>query len=788
MSHFKNISVIFLLFFSLTANNATAQVSKQNIVDSIDIIHYDINLNLVYLSQKSISGIANIALLPKISEIHNIYLELLKLNIDSIQINHTATSFTYNDTVIKIPLPSDKIIPVEDTVYVTVYYHGQPIKDASGWGGFYFTADSTYAFNLGVGFIADPHSYGRVWFPCIDDFRDKASYDFKIRVKNTNTAICNGLLIDSYCTGNNTKIFHWKIKTPIPAYLASVAVGKYILISDVYHGIKENIPLTMYVRPADSLKTIASFANLKQILNIYENLFGPYQWEKIGYVGVPFNNGAMEHATNIAYPNLCIDGTLSYESLMAHELSHHWFGNLITCSTEEDMWINEGWATYCESLYKEKLYGNTTFKNDVRTRHKDVLQKAHYTDGNYLALNAIPHNYTYSTTAYDKGADVVHTLRNYIGDSLFFASVTKLLTYYPYTDISSDRLRDSLSTFSGINLNDFFDTWVFNPGFPHFSIDSFKTLPLSNNYQCTVYMRQRLKGTNNFANNNKIEITFFDKNWNKFTDTFYFSGKYDLNTFIVPFNPDFVIVDLEEKIADATVDNYKTITTTGIQNFNDTYFILETTNISDSAFIRVENSWVAPDPFKNPQNCMVLSNHRYWKIDGIIPDNFTAKGKFYYSKLNHLDDELITTPIDSLLILYRKNTADDWHLIPFTRNGTSTSGYLIVDAIHTGEYVLGVKSCNHPLEINENINKENLNFVVYPNPSENCFNFTFNNTLPLTLNIFNTYGKLVSQIEVPAQQGMAKWYTNNQPSGNYFVVLQQKTGKVIGRSKIVLTK
>ncbi len=782
--------LIALLELIINANSFPQNTkSNKNIIDTIDIIHYDLNIDLVYLSSKSIKGVANIKFITKTSNITNITLNLLKLNVDSVQINNITTNFTYDDTIIKIPVNASLVN--NDTNYVTIYYHGQPIKDASGWGGFYFTNDSSYAFNLGVGFMASPHSYGRVWFPCIDDFREKATYDFKIKVKNSNIAVCNGTLIDTYCSGNNTTTYHWRIKTPIPAYLASVAIGKYSIISDTYNGINNNIPIKLYVRPSDSINAINSFTNLKNILNIFETCFGPYEWERIGYVGVPFSNGAMEHATNIAYPNACIDGTLNYEALLAHELSHHWFGNLITCETEADMWINEGWATYCESLYKEKLYGKNNYKNHVRARHKDVLQNAHIIDGSYLSLYGIPHNYTYGTTVYDKGADVVHTLRYYLGDSLFFNSITTLLNKYPYTNISTIQLRDSLSALTNINLNDFFDAWVFNPGFPHFSIDSMQISPNVNGATCKVYIRQKLKGTNTFANNNKIEITFFDNNWNIFTDYVFVSGQNDMNICNVPFIPEFAILDLEEKVSDATVDNYKIIKNTGTYTYTDTYFILEVSQIYDSAFVRVENSWVAPDPFKTPHSGIVLSNHRYWKIDGIFPNNFIAKGKFYYSKLNNLDNQLIinNTNIDSLMILYRKNTNDDWHFIPFTRSGGTVSGYLIVDSLKAGEYTLALKAYNHPLKINEENTKQGKpSFQVYPNPSKNVFNFKFNFQKNVSLKIFNTLGILIYSTILPSNTSYFTWDATNYKEGIYFALLTTDNNKIIGQNKIILIK
>jgi len=268
------------------------------------------------------------------------------------------------------------------------------------------------------------------------------------------------------------------------------------------------IPIQIFVPPYDTSHAKASFINLKSILGVFESRFGPYLWERVGYVGVPFNNGAMEHSTNIAYPIYAIDGGLSNESLYAHELSHQWFGDLATCSTELDMWINEGWASYCESIYKEGLYGMAAYKNNVRDNHLNVIQTSHIVDSGYRAVYGIPSQYTYSTTVYDKGADMVHTLRNYMGDNLFFSSVRALLNAYKFKDISTIQMRDFLSTHSGVDLADFFNAWIFSPGFPHFSIDSMKVTSLTPQVKARIWVRQRLNHAPAFANSNRVEVTF----------------------------------------------------------------------------------------------------------------------------------------------------------------------------------------------------------------------------------------------------------------------------------------
>ncbi len=160
--------------------------------DTLDILHYSIHLDIVYLSQKTIAGYTDLKVTPKYNNVQHLKLDLLRMNVDSVIANQQSLPFQYNDTLLDISL--NTAMNISDTNWVRVYYHGIPVKDPSGWGGFYFSNDSVFAFNLGVGMQDDPHNYGRVWYPCLDDFIDRATYDFHIRVKSQNQAICNGTL------------------------------------------------------------------------------------------------------------------------------------------------------------------------------------------------------------------------------------------------------------------------------------------------------------------------------------------------------------------------------------------------------------------------------------------------------------------------------------------------------------------------------------------------------------------------------------------------------------------
>jgi len=793
--------IIFCITAPVFAQYNTAGSKHKNsalISDTIDILHYDINLDIIYLSNKSISGYTSISITPKMNNVNHIGLDLLKLTVDSIITdNNLLTSYSYNDTLLNIPLLN--VINIGDTIELVVYYHGQPQGDPTGWGGFYFQNDSSFAFNLGVGFGADPHNYGRVWFPCLDEFVSRATYDFHIRVKDPKFVVACGSLVSVNDNGDNTKTYHWKLQNTAPTYLIGMAIGDYIAISDTFYGINGAIPTFIYVRPSDTTKAKASFVNLKNILFEYENAFGPYQWERVGYVGIPFNGGAMEHTTNISYPFFAINGNLSYETLLAHELSHQWFGDLVTCASAEDMWLNEGWATYCEALYQKNLYGEVFYRDYVRDNHKNVLQFTHIKDNGYRALFGVPHAYTYGSTSYDKGASVVHTLRGYLGDSLFFETVKANLSQNAFDTISSAGLRDFMTSFSGIDMSGFFDAWVFSPGFPHFSIDSFSVVPNGPEYDVSVFVKQKYKGGTGFAASNRVEITFMNNNWDQYTELLSFSGQYGSQTFKLPFAPEIAMADLHELLGDATTDHVETINSTVNVNFPQTYCQLNVISLTDSAFVRIEHNWVVPDPLKVPNNDIVrLSDYRYWKVDGIFPADFIAQGKFYYNRTTsmtdgYLDNTLlpnispINPSIDSLLLLYRRDASDDWEIADYVRLGSITKGYLICDTLQKGEYTFAVGT---PViaSIEKLPGSENKGVMeVYPNPSQGIFNILIDIDEEGVLKIYGMEGNLIDSINISPAHDTIKWDPGKYslPHGTYFLQLLNKENQILARKKIV---
>ncbi len=780
--------IILLLSFSLLKAYSQEEYrcshktsfEKSWISDTLDALSYNIHIDSFDFSNHQIIAHTDVELSSKINNVNHIDLELMDLTVDEVKVDGTIVSnFEHTGTILSIPLSAP--INSGDEVTVSVSYHGEPFHE--DWGGFHWSG--SYAFNLGVGFVSVPHNLGKTWFPCIDDFHDRAFYTVYATVPNGMDAVCGGILEETVNNGNGTTTFKWVMEQTIPTYLASVAVGNYAKWTDTYNGINGNIPVEIWVRPADSNKVDGSFIHLNDILAIFEDKFGPYRFDRVGYVGTAI--GAMEHATNIAYPHSLITGNLTYESYIAHELSHMWFGDNVTCASAEDMWLNEGWAVFADALYQEILYGEEQYKNFIRTKHKSIIQFCHTAsgDGSYFPLNQIPQDVTYGMTAYDRGATVAHTLRGYLGDDVFFDAMSAYNEFFKFNFASSENLRDLLTTETGMDMTGWFDNWVFHSGTPHYSVDSFAVSPNGSGADVTIYLRQKRHGPVFIGNANRIELSFLDNVWNRFDQTVQFDGETGNPIVTVPFVPEMVTIDLNEKMCDAITDYALNVKQTGLINCANSFFKLDVQSITDSAFVRVEHNWAPPDGLKTPVQGLTISPYRYWKIDGIIPDDFMAQGVFFYNKASFLDDGLIFSASDSVVILYRQNPAFDWQLIPFTKVGTWSFGNLYIDDLQKGEYALAI--CDDTfVGIKELKKNSGTGLIIFPNPSNGSFKIKTDQ--PGSLRFYDISGKVLTShlINDPSQSFIFE--THHLDEGTYLVEFQSVNHEILATEKLLLIR
>lgn len=764
-------------FFSLLFLLSCLTLTAQDRSDTLHIHHYDIHLSVLDFQNRILEGHTSLSLLPKIDNLDNVVLDLAPFTVDSVKVDSRNVLFSHSNSrlTVSLPDPGNR----GDTLSVEVFYHGVPEKDPR-WGGFYFSGE--YAFNMGVAFTRLPHNYGRCWFPCLDLFTDKSTYRCHVRTTSDKMAICGGVLSDTSHRDDGTIVWTWDLEQPVPSYLVSVAVGHYEVFRDTFSGMERSIPISVYVPPSRISDVPGSFANLKNILHFYEASFGPYAFDRVGYVGVNFNSGAMEHATNIAYPVSAINGNLNYQSLLTHELSHSWFGNLMTCQKAEEMWINEGFARYCEILTEEFLYPGGGFEAAAaivcRDLHRTVLRSAHTDDGGYYALNAVPQEVTYGSTSYDKGGVIVHTLRHYLGDSLFFQGIKSVLQEKAFQTVSSPELFRELGLATATPLEDFYEAWIDQPGFLHFSIDSIRP---SSTGSYKVYIRQRLYQALRFGNNNQVDITFFSPEGEIWTlYGFRFSGEYGIAEATLPFEPLFGVIDYYEKIADAVIDYNLQIGSSGNYPCSMADFTLTANRVSDTVRFRIEYNFVSPGASAvTDPDIYRISDHHYWRVEYIAPSVFEGDLRFRYAFGNSSlpDYSLIQGyAADDLVLLYRRNPSEDWRIIPSRRLGSAVAGYLVSDVILPGEYTLGVG--NDELGLLE-IEKSGL--ILYPNPATSRLQYRLSDDTPdiERIDLFNAAGKFLRHYEIRGRKGSIPVHDLN--SGQYLLSFQTRQGNVTGK-------
>ncbi len=754
--------------------------------DSIDLTHAWIALDMSNAAAKTIAGNCRWAFTPKVAGVDNIRFDLLGLTVDSVILNQQKVPFMQTGEQVGIPIAP--VLPTGSVNHVAIYYHGSPQKDASGWGGFYF--EGNYAFNLGVGFAADPHVFGRAWFPCFDNFVERSTYSFDILTLPAQPAYCNGYLLnDEVVPQDGKRRRNWLLNQPIPSYLACVAIGPYTTFARSYPGELNTIPVEIAAAPSDTVNVRNTFLHLPEAIKAYEYWYGPYKWPKIGFSLVPFNSGAMEHATNVAIGRAYVNGSLSYETLWAHELSHHWWGDLATCSTAEDMWLNEGWATYSEHLFTEYVYGKAAYQKAVRSNFLDVLQQAHVQEGGYLASSGVPHSLTYGKHVYNKGAVLAHNLRGYMGDEAFRAGIKSALESTSFADWSSADLRDKLEDATGQDLHDFFTDWVFTGGYPDYLIDS--VVWEQNGFDgktANIFVKQKRRGAPHFHQNVPLEFTVVhaDNSREYFTKTV--SGenatvKISFNDAALP-NPQ-IWVNTNQKILQARSEGEKVFYSAGTTNFPDAKMSVAVTSLgADSVLFRVEHHFSSPDNAgANPGN-FVLSN-RFWEVQGIFPAGFDARGTVFYDgrgQLDQIDTELFaaTGPSeDSIVLLYRPGAGQAWQVWPtYTKGvlGSSTDkfGNIQIMSLKAGQYTIakGIAS-SASKEPERTLGK----IGAAPNPATDIVDISAEKPFEL-LQVYSPSGGLLKEVvfeKTRSVQVSLKAF----PSGQYWLILAGREGAAI---------
>jgi len=425
-------------------------LSKTNQND-FDVIYYQIKL-IIEPEIQFLRGEVTMTAKSLTDNLSQIDLDLFNnMEVQSILYKNNAVNFQHSNNTIKISLP--EIIQKDELFTVTIIYRGQPQSQ----GGF---APFTFQNHLDIPIISTlSEPFGSPsWWPCKDDPADKAdSVDLIITVPSDLTVASNGILESEVYHDNKTKTYSWSERYPISTYLVSLAITNYEIFSEYYHySESDSMEVRYYVYPEDVSAAKIDFQFTVNMIKYYASVFGEYPFvkEKYGMAEFPWG-GAMEHQTCTSYGANLLTGDNRNDPIVAHELAHQWFGNLVTMKKWSHIWLNEGFASYAEALWYENLYGKNVYLAYMKNFDIGFFPTSVFvTDSTNISE-------LFSYTVYNKGAWILHMLRKITGDGAFF----NILRYYTDRYAFSSALTKDFQAISeavyGKPLDWFFNQWVY---------------------------------------------------------------------------------------------------------------------------------------------------------------------------------------------------------------------------------------------------------------------------------------------------------------------------------------
>jgi len=512
------IVIICLAFFHRNFAQNTSQYQD------FDVHSYNIDLQ-VSDTCTFIEGNSTIYLENTSGDLQFIILELSNnLFVDSVLVNNSIATFSHKNDTLEI---NNDAYQYGHLIFVKVYYHGNGKGEKSrGVNTAYIEQyDQHITWTL-----CEPF-YAKNWFPAKQDLNDKAdSIIVSLTTDSGLIAVSNGLLYDTINLPDNKIKYKWKSNYPIAYYLISFAVSNYLVYEDSVYMENDTINFVNYIYNSETYlgEQKENIDATVDIINLFSELFGiyPFKEEKYGHAIAPVGGG-MEHQT------ITTISDFNFE-LVAHELAHQWWGNLVTCSSWSDIWINEGFASYSEYLAYEFLYSKE--KADewlLKTKTNIITENSGsvYVSDSFPTVSRIFNH----RLSYDKGAMIIHLLRRRINnDEIFFNILRSFLNEYAYKSAGADDFKILAEKISGFNLNEFFNSWFYGEGFPEINVQWQQT-----DAGLILFTDQ----DRNFETELHFRISYFNKNdttINKiingyqYTDTFQINGIVE-NIMIYPY-------------------------------------------------------------------------------------------------------------------------------------------------------------------------------------------------------------------------------------------------------------
>lgn len=472
----KSIYLLSAFLILLFVAQSTPSTTKVNRARTVDISNYTYSLSF-NRTTKTVFGEATVTFKPLADGLAKLELDARAIKFSSVLDAKSGKTlkYSYDSKTIAVELP--KALDVSEEFAVKFKYSAVPKK------GIYFVPAlmrSGKEVRSAQIWTQGEAEETRYWLPSYDFPDDKATTEQFITVPDGETAIGNGRLIESKLNRNKTRTFHYKTDFEHSIYLTSFVIGKYLKVSDTYG----DVPLGYYVYPGQEALAKKAFAKTKDMMRVFEEVTEiKYPFNKYDQIiAARFPFGGMENitATTLADTEIQAAGTPfgqgNVDDLVAHELAHSWFGNMVTCRNWAELWLNESFASYMEAVYRERSKGRSDY---LRKINEDANMYFSYSSVSELARHGLfnttadPENdeTMFDPVTYNKGSAILHTLREEIGDEAFWSGVRSYLKANAFKNVETGDLKKAFEISSGRDLGWFFDQWMYRTGHPEIGVE-----------------------------------------------------------------------------------------------------------------------------------------------------------------------------------------------------------------------------------------------------------------------------------------------------------------------------
>ena len=452
---------VFFIFIFTAAETALPQehISRNR---SFEIIRYSVDIE-INDSSDIINGNTGIELVL-LQDIEEAVINLAAkrsdgrgMVVDSILIDGRTVDHRHEDDMLFIPVDENA---AGDTLTYVIFYQGEPGDGLIISNNIY--GDRTF-------FTDNWPDRAHNWFPCLDHPSGRTLVDFTITAPSRYQVIATGLLRKRVNLSGSRTTHYWTSAVPVPTKVMAFAAAEFAV---EFNGDINGIPYSNWVYPRNMEEGFRFFSPTPEVLEFFVGLFGPYPFEKIANVQSTTRYGGMENAGNIFYNEQTVAEGGAGELTIVHEMAHQWFGNSLTETDWPHLWISEGIATWLTDRYVEQMYGKMELDARLIKHRQRIIE---FTGKRLVpVVDHHPERLTdlLNPNSYEKGSWILHMLRRKIGEQVLVGGLVEFYHRYKPGNASTDDLRMVLEEVSGINLEEFFDDWLYSAGHPVLSVNS----------------------------------------------------------------------------------------------------------------------------------------------------------------------------------------------------------------------------------------------------------------------------------------------------------------------------